>query len=402
MNDFILEPTQFNDHPGCNSAKHLLSLILDQCQYDIISPGSYVVQYQEREVNVKLTKLLIKRTSEKHPEKNRIDVFEKDSSFSGGSAVVFKGCGTLTAQDGYQFKSKPAVYSPKGRIAKCVFFKPSKNTNQETIKRESDITQKDAELHSKKVVFDDRGGFIIMKYIPSIELFDLKEDLRMGEKKRSDRDYLTLACNITRTIINFHKLGYIHRDIKPENIRIDEDSLNAKLIDFFLAMERNAIYDDGAVSGTPHYIAPEIIQGSLPSLNSESFALGMVLAELFGDISSADLPDDWEPDIFLKYHCQRKWELLFRNNEFPIEIKESLTALFDNLCHFYPDKRISPPTALRELERICHSYDLQEKNREHLVRSPGTMNLYKLFSADNDDDNSEYLMDRSPRSNAPV
>lgn len=201
MNDFILEPTQFNAHPGCNSAKQLLSLVIDQCQYDIIPPGSYVVNYQDTEVNVKLTKLLVKRTSEKHPEKNRIDVFEKDSSFSGGSAELYKGCGTLTAQDDYTFKSKPAVYSPKGRIAKCVFFNPSKNTNPETIKRESDITQKDADLHSKKVVFDDRGGFIIMKYIPSIELFDLKEDLRIGEKEATETTSLLHATSPERLLI---------------------------------------------------------------------------------------------------------------------------------------------------------------------------------------------------------
>lgn len=401
MNDFILDPTQFTNHPGFDASKQLLTLVLAQSKYDIVSPGFYLVQFQGTEINVNLTKLLVKRTSEKHPDKNRVDVFEKDSSFSGGTASVFKGCGTLNPQHDYQFKNKPAMRSSKGRVAKNVFFKPRSNFNEETITHESDITQKDSELHSKKVIFDDRGGLIIMKYFPTTELFDFKEELRVGEKKISDRDYLTLACNIIRTIIKFHALGFIHRDIKPENIRVDEETCSAKLIDFFLAMERQSIYDDGIICGTPHYIAPELIMGGLPSIKSESFALGMVLAELFGDISSADLTEHWDPAVYLEYHRQRKWEMLFHNNTFPAEIMDNLTSIFDSLCQFSPDKRICPQTALRELEHICHSYDLQEKAREPLVRSPGKANLYSLFNQeDYGDDNSEYPQGRSPRSHA--
>jgi len=77
-----------------------------------------------------------------------------------------------------------------------------------------------------------------------------------------------------------HDKGVLHRDLKPGNVMIDGRG-RAKITDFGLAV---GIEDDkgGAeVSGTPAYMAPEQLAGKGASVQSDIYALGLVLYELF-------------------------------------------------------------------------------------------------------------------------
>jgi eukaryotic-like serine/threonine-protein kinase len=85
-----------------------------------------------------------------------------------------------------------------------------------------------------------------------------------------------------------HRLGVFHRDVKPENIFLTESpaGMVARLIDFGLAKPVRAIAgvtrsltDSGELSGTPRYMAPELLLGqvSAPSAQGDLFALGVSL-----------------------------------------------------------------------------------------------------------------------------
>lgn len=81
-----------------------------------------------------------------------------------------------------------------------------------------------------------------------------------------------------------HAQGVIHRDIKPANIMVDESG-RAVLMDFGLArFEDNAehLTSDGAVIGTPSYMAPEQAAGELHRLGpwSDLYSLGVVLFQM--------------------------------------------------------------------------------------------------------------------------
>lgn len=81
-----------------------------------------------------------------------------------------------------------------------------------------------------------------------------------------------------------HSLGIVHRDIKPSNIMVDGGG-QALLMDFGLAHiahSEDKMTRDGAVLGTPAYMAPEQADRSFGEVGpaSDQFSLGIVLYEL--------------------------------------------------------------------------------------------------------------------------
>jgi serine/threonine protein kinase len=80
-------------------------------------------------------------------------------------------------------------------------------------------------------------------------------------------------------------VGIIHADIKSANVLVEtraDGALLVRVIDFGLACFCNepAFQDERLLSGTPEYLAPELIIGGLPSVVSDLYAAGVVLYEL--------------------------------------------------------------------------------------------------------------------------
>ena len=73
-----------------------------------------------------------------------------------------------------------------------------------------------------------------------------------------------------------HKKYIDHRDIKPGNIMIDG---YLKMIDFRTAKVLTNY--TSTVIGTPHYIAPEILQGKVYYLSCDFWSVGICIYEIF-------------------------------------------------------------------------------------------------------------------------
>ena len=101
---------------------------------------------------------------------------------------------------------------------------------------------------------------------------------------------LCRAANLVGQILaalgEVHHAGIVHADVKSDNILVEtnhDGSELAKLIDFGLARltdhPRPVIPGDLLVSGTPDYIAPEVVRGGIPTPLSDLYGIGVVLYE---------------------------------------------------------------------------------------------------------------------------
>jgi serine/threonine protein kinase/Flp pilus assembly protein TadD len=95
-----------------------------------------------------------------------------------------------------------------------------------------------------------------------------------------------------------HAAGIVHRDLKPDNILVARDRY-AKVADFGLAKLRRtpgrdesieSLTAEGAVMGTPAYMAPEQVLGERADHRSDIFAFGCILYEAVTGRRAFDAP----------------------------------------------------------------------------------------------------------------
>ncbi|HET8947537.1 MAG TPA: serine/threonine-protein kinase [Candidatus Polarisedimenticolia bacterium] len=88
-----------------------------------------------------------------------------------------------------------------------------------------------------------------------------------------------LAAQIAAALVAAHGRGVIHRDLKPSNVLFAGSDV--KVADFGLARTADsAMTQEGAVMGTPYYMAPEQTRGAAVDARADLYALGCVLFEM--------------------------------------------------------------------------------------------------------------------------
>lgn len=75
-----------------------------------------------------------------------------------------------------------------------------------------------------------------------------------------------------------HSNGVIHRDIKPENLLIDETGY-LRITDMGISRMWNP-ENSHETSGTPEYMAPEVITKNNHGYSVDYYALGVILYEM--------------------------------------------------------------------------------------------------------------------------
>jgi len=106
-------------------------------------------------------------------------------------------------------------------------------------------------------------------------------DYVVNNSPLKEKECMRIMKELLETIIYLHSLNIIHRDIKLENILIDKDDsqterLNIRLIDFGLSVTTDNI-DFFKRSGTPGYVAPEVLTADTYGTQIDVFSLGVIL-----------------------------------------------------------------------------------------------------------------------------
>src|SRR6266540_3511750 len=118
--------------------------------------------------------------------------------------------------------------------------------------------------------------FLSMEYVDGEDLASL---LRRIGRLPPDKA-VEIARELCAGLAAAHDKGVLHRDLKPGNVMIDGRG-RAKITDFGLAVGVEDDKGGGEVSGTPAYMAPEQLSGKGASVQSDIYALGLVLYEIF-------------------------------------------------------------------------------------------------------------------------
>ena len=128
-------------------------------------------------------------------------------------------------------------------------------------------------------VFDigESGGlpFLTMEYVDGEDLGSLLKRIgRLAQDKAID-----ISRQLCAGLGAAHEAGVLHRDLKPANVMLDRRG-KVRITDFGLA-GLSASAGDEIYAGTPAYMAPEQLAGQVATAQSDIYALGLVLYEIF-------------------------------------------------------------------------------------------------------------------------
>ena len=130
----------------------------------------------------------------------------------------------------------------------------------------------------------DRTDYLAEELISGVSLAEM-----LASGPLSERELVTLGCQLCEGLACAHDHGIIHRDIKPGNIRLTPDA-QLKILDFGLAKtlrpaspidnQTATLSETQIVSGTLPYISPEQLRNEKLDARIDIWATGCVLFEM--------------------------------------------------------------------------------------------------------------------------
>ncbi|GAB5602581.1 serine/threonine-protein kinase [Thermus sp. FJN-A] len=114
-------------------------------------------------------------------------------------------------------------------------------------------------------------AFLALEYFPQ---GTLEEALAKGPLPREEA--VRALLQVGEALLFLHGKGFLHQDVKPSNVFVGEGGY--KLGD--LGTLRPLGEATAEYAGSPHYLAPELFLGALPSPKSEAYSFGVMAYEL--------------------------------------------------------------------------------------------------------------------------
>ncbi|MER6825726.1 serine/threonine-protein kinase [Streptosporangium sp. NPDC000563] len=118
------------------------------------------------------------------------------------------------------------------------------------------------------------AAYVVMRLLDGRPLAD-----RIAEGPLPWAEAAMIAARLATVLAAAHERGIVHRDVTAENVLLT--STGAKLLDFGIAALIGEDGDDWTSEyGTPPYVAPERLTGTVADPASDIYALGVLLFEM--------------------------------------------------------------------------------------------------------------------------
>lgn len=230
---------------------------------------------------------------------------------------------------------------------------------------------------------DEAPYFIESEYSSAGSLVEWAEAQGgLGEVPLADR--LELVAQVADALAAAHSVGVLHKDIKPSNVLIQPtpDGFRAQVADFGIGQvtERERLAAAGftvlgmsertpegssasGASGTRLYMAPELLEGQMPTLQADIYALGVMLYQLMvGDLRRVLAPG-WRRDV--------DDELL----------AEDIACFVDRAPERRPANALEVAARLRRLEERRRERQAEAETQKALAASQRRRKIYKVVFA---------------------
>lgn len=187
---------------------------------------------------------------------------------------------------------------------------------------------------------DQNDNFMVMEYVDGMNL----EKLLKQNGGLPLESVLKILIQTLDGLHHAHEKGILHRDIKPANLMLTREGI-IKLMDFGIArmVGSQRLTRADRIVGTLEYMAPELLDGSEPSVQSDLYAIGVLMYELL----SSKMPFEASTDSTLITQILTKKPIPLRNRigTLPKKIEDIL----DTLLNKKPEKRFESAHDLRNI-----------------------------------------------------
>ncbi len=185
----------------------------------------------------------------------------------------------------------------------------------------------------------------------------------------SVNEVIVIMKEILKGVNACHAVNIIHRDLKPENIILTSSGA-IKVLDFGIA-----VIDDyevkkhaNQVVGTMKYIAPEVVKFQKPTIQSDIYALGIILYELL-----VGKPPFFHknPQILAAKHIKEPMPLIH-------EINKNIPQSLENIILKATAKNIND--RYRTISELSNDLDccLKTENKNNMLFKKNYLNSQKL------------------------
>lgn len=119
--------------------------------------------------------------------------------------------------------------------------------------------------------------YLVMEFLDGAGM----NSLLIGEDEILDGHRVHFIRQLAEALGVVHEKGFLHRDVCPRNVILSGDGENIKLIDFGLTVPATREFMlPGNRTGTPNYMAPELVRRYATDQRLDVFAFGVTAFEI--------------------------------------------------------------------------------------------------------------------------
>lgn len=124
---------------------------------------------------------------------------------------------------------------------------------------------------------EDGQQFLVMEYVDGSDLKKYIQD----HAPLSNNEVVRIMEEVLSAMTLAHQQGIVHRDLKPQNILLTKDG-TVKVTDFGIAVAfaETSLTQTNSMLGSVHYLSPEQARVSKATVQSDIYAMGIMLFEM--------------------------------------------------------------------------------------------------------------------------